>query len=57
MSTFFFAYLISRSIYSPEALKDRIGEDSWLTEEYIQVLVKAGKPKEAIQLYVKNKQY
>lgn len=50
-------FLSSKSNYDPEALKERIGEDSWLTDEYIQVLVKAGKPKEAIQLYVRNKQY
>jgi len=41
-------FLSSKSSYDAEALKERIGEDTWLTEEYIQVLVKAGKPKEAI---------
>jgi hypothetical protein len=50
-------FLSSKSGYDAEALKDRIGEDTWLTEEYIQVLVKAGKPKEAIQLYVRKQQY
>jgi len=33
-------------------LKDKIGTGTWLTDEYILVLVKAGKPKEAIDLYV-----
>jgi hypothetical protein len=33
-------------------LKEKIGTDTWLTDEYILVLVKAGKPKEAISLYV-----
>ena len=42
---------------SPEVLKDKIGTGTWLTDEYILVLVKAGKPKEAIDLYVELEQY
>jgi hypothetical protein len=37
---------------SAEILKEKIGNDSWLTDEYILVLVKGGKPQEAINLYV-----
>ena len=43
--------------FSPEVLKDKIGTDTWLTDEYILVLVKGGKPKEAINLYVSLEQY
>ena len=42
---------------SPEVLKEKIGSDTWLCDEYIQVLVKAGKPKEAIDLYVQKQKY
>jgi len=28
-------FLSSKSNYDPEALKDRIGEETWLTDEYI----------------------
>lgn len=38
-------------------MKEKIGSDTWLTDEYIQVLVKAGKPKEAIELYVQKQKY
>jgi len=50
-------FLRSKSNYEPEALKERIGEDTWLTDEYILVLVKGGKPKQAIELYVRLKNY
>ena len=40
--------------FSPEVLKETIGTGTWLIDEYIQVLVKAGKPKEAIDLYVEQ---
>lgn len=43
--------------FSPEVLKEKIGTGTWLTDEYILVLVKAGKPKEAIDLYVELEQY
>lgn len=46
-----------KSNYNPEVLKDKIGTGTWLTDEYILVLVKAGKPKEAIDLYVELEQY
>ncbi len=45
-------YRIFIKFLSPETLKEKIGTDTWLTDEYILVLVKAGKPKEAISLYV-----
>lgn len=44
-------------MFSPDVLKKQIGTETWLTDEYILVLVKAGKPKEAIDLYVKLEQY
>ena len=44
-------------MFSAEILKDRIGKQTWLTDEYILVLVKAGEPKDAIKLYVELKEY
>jgi len=42
-------------LWSPEILKERIGTDTWLIDEYILVLVKGGRPKEAINMYVQLK--
>lgn len=50
-------FLNNKSNYNPEILKERIGTDTWLTDEYILVLVKGGKPKEAINLYVQLEQF
>lgn len=45
------------TIFSAEILKEKIGKQTWLTDEYILVLVKAGEPKDAIKLYVELKEY
>lgn len=50
-------FLNTKSNYNPEILKERIGTETWLTDEYVLVLVKSGRPREAIDLYVQLKLY
>lgn len=57
MKQVLYDFLNTKSNYNPEVLKDKIGTDTWLTDEYILVLVKGGKPKEAINLYVQLEQF
>lgn len=47
-------FLATASQYDVDTLKREIGTGTWMTDEYIQLLVKEKKYKEAISLHVEK---
>ena len=52
-----FEFNLISIVTSVDTLKREIGEGTWMTDEYIQLLVKEKKYKEAISLHVQKKEY
>lgn len=47
-------FLTQKSKYNPDKILEKIGEETWLIDEYIEVLLKAQKAEKAIETYVRK---